>query len=179
MPKFIPLRSKFQIFFLISIQIRLVIFFVHFKLSKMNSSCVLLKDELRLYVFEILKWKTKKNYKTNLNWSTKYLAQTPVGSTAIHVNICFVWLNALHLNWGRFRNIVLNCVKHNGCYVKPLHLFSENRLVSDLFQFLPCPWTMKVCLARFIVQLMVHAWFMLSFQNSWNLNQIKYSKLNH
>ena len=30
--------------------------------------------------------KNKKNYKTNMNWSYKYLPQTPVGNTAMNVN---------------------------------------------------------------------------------------------
>ena len=41
---------------------------------------------MRLYVFESLKW-NQKNDKTNLNWSYKYLPPTPVGSTAMNVNI--------------------------------------------------------------------------------------------
>ena len=33
------------------------------------------------------KMKNKKNYKTNLNWTIKYLPWTLVGNTAINVNI--------------------------------------------------------------------------------------------
>ena len=34
------------------------------------------------------KMKNKQNYKTYLNWSYEYLPRTPVGNTAMYVNVC-------------------------------------------------------------------------------------------
>ena len=55
-----PLRSKFQILWKFNSDKSYHLFVFHFKLSKACSPCVFFKDKLRLYVFESLKWKTKK-----------------------------------------------------------------------------------------------------------------------
>ena len=68
------------------------------KFSKTYSPCVFFKDKLRLYIFESLKWKTTKNYKTNLNWSCKYLTRTPVGNTAMKVNRTY-WLLEIWIHY--------------------------------------------------------------------------------
>ena len=78
-----PLRSKFQIFMKIQLRLVLQFFCFSFKIFK-DTALVYFLRQIEAICF----WKPQmKKKKTNLNWSYKYLHWTPVGNTAMNVNI--------------------------------------------------------------------------------------------